>query len=75
MPSGMAAFGDFRYGRARLSTNLSFGTGGVGLDHIQAQEDYAAGLIPTSLSNPLMMNLAGSAANSAMASASCTRIR
>lgn len=42
------AFGDFRYGRARLSTNLSFGTGGVGLDHIQAQEDYAAGLIPSS---------------------------
>ncbi|HEX2167940.1 MAG TPA: TonB-dependent receptor [Longimicrobiales bacterium] len=42
------AFGDFRYGRVRLSTNMSFGAGGVGLDHIQAQEDYAAGLISSS---------------------------
>ncbi|HEU5208105.1 MAG TPA: TonB-dependent receptor [Longimicrobiales bacterium] len=42
------AHADLRYRRFQLSTNLSFGTGGIGLDHIQAQEDFAAGLITSS---------------------------
>lgn len=39
---------DFRWRRLRASTSLSYGAGGVALDHIQAQDDFTAGLISTS---------------------------
>ena len=39
---------DFRWRRLRAATGLSYAAGGVALDHIQAQDDFTAGLITSS---------------------------